>query len=244
MTVLTHYRCLRCRSCDEPYGPGFTVPRSKRPRVCLTCQGAMSASPDPPNDHHEDEGQDTESWTLLTASKVLAAVLAAAAVLYGCGASSTVVSSPGSGKALPPGPAVGHPGVAMPDPHLTPGAVFPTATRSAICTRGYSRRVRHVSLAVKREVYRRYGIRFHRPGSYEVDHLVALELGGSNNIANLWPEPYAGAHGARTKDGLEDELHARMCARDISLETAQQTIARDWYKAWMAAGRPRLHYHP
>lgn len=170
-------------------------------------------------------------------------ILAVALTLGGCTTTSTSTESMTSGT-LAAGPHVTHPGVSMPNPDLTPGAVFKEATRQQICQRGYTRRVRNVPLTVKREVYRRYGIRFHRPGSYEVDHLVALELGGSNNIANLWPEPYAGAHGARTKDGLEDELHARMCARDISLETAQQTIARDWYKAWMAAGRPRLHYQP
>lgn len=68
-----------------------------------------------------------------------------------------------------------------------------------------------------------------------------MELGGSNDLANLWPEPYAGACGARTKDGLENEVHARMFAGELSLEDAQQMIARDWYQAWIAAGRPRVH---
>ena len=41
---------------------------------------------------------------------------------------------------------------------------------------------------MSREVYREYGIVERTTGEYEVDHLVALEDGGSNDIANLWPE--------------------------------------------------------
>ena len=34
-----------------------------------------------------------------------------------------------------------------------------------------------------------YGIRgSHHGSAYEVDHLISLELGGSNEVANLWPE--------------------------------------------------------
>ncbi len=39
----------------------------------------------------------------------------------------------------------------------------------------------------------------HIPYAHEVDHLVSLELGGSNDIRNLWPEPSAGRWGARTR---------------------------------------------
>ena len=49
------------------------------------------------------------------------------------------------------------------------------------------------------------------PYQHEVDHLISLELGGSNAIRNLWPEPYAGRWGARTKDVLENRLHDLVC---------------------------------
>jgi len=73
-----------------------------------------------------------------------------------------------------------------------------------------------------------YGIASHAPYSYEVDHLISLELGGSNAIRNLWPEPYAGAGGARAKDVIENRLHALVCAGRISLATAQKEIVRWW----------------
>ena len=35
---------------------------------------------------------------------------------------------------------------------------------------------------MKREVYEEYGVTSHGSGDYEVDHLIPLELGGSNSI--------------------------------------------------------------
>lgn len=115
---------------------------------------------------------------------------------------------------------------------LTPGAIFVGANREMICVRGYSKSVRNVPLQEKKAVYREYGIKHHKPREYEVDHLVSLELGGSNDISNLWPEPYEGEWGARTKDKLEDELHHRVCAGTVPLAQAQQEIATDWVAAY------------
>jgi hypothetical protein len=53
-----------------------------------------------------------------------------------------------------------------------------------------ARKVRDVPEEMKREVYREYGITSHGPGDYEIDHLISLELGGSNSIKNLWPESH------------------------------------------------------
>jgi hypothetical protein len=67
---------------------------------------------------------------------------------------------------------------------------------------------------------------------HEVDHLISLELGGSNAIRNLWPEPYAGKWGARTKDVLENRLHELVCDRRLTLRSAQRQEARDWVAAY------------
>jgi 5-methylcytosine-specific restriction endonuclease McrA len=49
-------------------------------------------------------------------------------------------------------------------------------------------KVRNVPAEMKRQVYHEYGITSHGSGEYEIDHLIPLELGGSNSIKNLWPE--------------------------------------------------------
>lgn len=120
----------------------------------------------------------------------------------------------------------------LPDPALTPGAAL-DVTAQDVCVPGYSRRVRDVPSAVKRQAYAEYGIASHEPGEYEVDHLISLELGGSNAIRNLWPESYrTRPWNARTKDRLENELHRLVCAGQLDLVAAQQEIAGDWVAAY------------
>jgi len=82
--------------------------------------------------------------------------------------------------------------------------------------------------SVKRAVYARYGIASHSPGEYEVDHLVSLELGGSNAIKNLWPEAAAPRPGFHEKDKVENYLHRRVCHGTMTLHTAQRLIATNW----------------
>jgi hypothetical protein len=97
-----------------------------------------------------------------------------------------------------------------------------------VCVPNYSKSVRSVPDSEKRAVFAEYGITSHAPYSYEVDHLISLELGGSNDIRNLWPEPYAGSGGARAKDVIENRLHAQVCSGKISLATAQAEIVHWW----------------
>jgi hypothetical protein len=124
----------------------------------------------------------------------------------------------------------GVPRADLPNLRLTPGVAFNVSV-SRICVPGYSSSVRNVSDAGKTQVYARYGVRW-VPYQHEVDHLISLELGGSNAIRNLWPEPYAGRWGARTKDALENRLHDLVCARQLSLRSAQRQEAGDWVAAY------------
>ena len=66
----------------------------------------------------------------------------------------------------------------------------------------------------------------------EVDHLISLELGGSNDTRNLWPESYYGIWGARVKDVLENRLHTLVCDGKVSLREAQYDISHNWIKAY------------
>lgn len=119
-----------------------------------------------------------------------------------------------------------------PNPKLTPGATLPV-TKADLCVPGYSQKVRHVPESLKKKVYVEYGIKSPRPREYEVDHLISLELGGSNSIKNLWPESYlTRPWNARVKDGLENRLHSLVCKGKISLPDAQKAIAADWIAAY------------
>jgi hypothetical protein len=120
---------------------------------------------------------------------------------------------------------------ALPDHSCSPGRVL-TTDLARICTPGYSGSVRNVSERTKAAVFREYGIRSHSPGQYEVDHIISLELGGSNSIRNLYPEAAAGAWGFHKKDALENHLHALVCAHKAGLRTAQKAIASNWVKAY------------
>jgi len=119
-----------------------------------------------------------------------------------------------------------HNGLA--DSACTPGAILSTGTKEAICKSGYAKSVRNVPDSEKNQVYAEYGITSHAPGQYEVDHLVSLELGGSNDIANLWPELASPKPGFHEKDKVENYLHAQVCSGAISLQQAQQEIATNW----------------
>ena len=114
------------------------------------------------------------------------------------------------------------------DPDCTPGAIITTATKDQICQPGYSRSVRNVPTSEKNQVYAEYGITHHSTGEYEVDHLISLELGGSNDIANLWPEAASPKPGFHEKDKVENYLHDQMCSGAVSLQQAQIEIATNW----------------
>ena len=120
----------------------------------------------------------------------------------------------------------------LPDAACTPGAIFPDATKDQVCTPGYSSQVRNVPSDVKDAVYAEYGIASHAPGQYEVDHLISLELGGSNDIANLWPEPADPRPGFHEKDRVENYLHDQVCSGALSLQDAQTRIATNWFEIY------------
>lgn len=136
------------------------------------------------------------------------------------------------------------PAVDLANPSLTPGAVL-TTSAAKVCVSGYSSSVRDVPASEKEAVYARYGVP-HVAYRHEVDHLVSLEVGGSNAITNLWPEPYAGRWGARTKDVLENKLHELVCSGRLSLPYAQHIEATNWVAAYrrLLGGTPSAPTNP
>jgi hypothetical protein len=160
---------------------------------------------------------------------ILVAVLASC-LLVACSGGPVAGEVPQSG-------AKAGPAALYPNPSLTPGDVLPGVTAKEICVPGYSSSVRDVNQSEKDEVYRRYGIK-NEPGKAEVDHFISLELGGSNALTNLWPEPYEPKPGAHEKDTVENYLHAQVCKGAMTLPEAQDQIRTDWYAVFLKIQKP------
>ena len=189
---------------------------------------------------------------------VLTIVIALVVVLSGCdvtisGNGVSGLSTPSSGSTTggstsggPTGTALGKqtktsgcvPHGGLPDSACTPGAIFPNATVQQICTYGYTHTVRNVPFQEKDQVYAEYGISHHYSGEYEVDHLVPLELGGSNDIANLWPEAANPTPGFHEKDQVENYMHDQVCSGAMSLKEAQTEIATNWLAVYQRMPKP------
>jgi hypothetical protein len=122
----------------------------------------------------------------------------------------------------------------LPDPRCTPGSIDPVVTqadiRSTICKKGWTATVRPPESQTERFKYdvAYPAYRTRRSERTELDHLVPLELGGSNDATNLWPE-YPPT--PNPKDKVEDALNAAVCDGRVSLAVAQKAIAADWLTA-------------
>jgi hypothetical protein len=130
----------------------------------------------------------------------------------------------------------------LPDKRLTPGATH-NLSKAEICSTKWGQDERAVTAAMKAEVFANYGLTGNQD-SYctphganasehrrcEVDHLVSRELGGADEVENLWPQRYDPRlqWNATKKDRLENKLNKTVCAGDMKLEDAQRDIADDW----------------
>lgn len=141
-----------------------------------------------------------------------------------------------------------HANVALPDSKLTPGGIFPGVSAAQVCVSGWAEAHRNVPDEVRYQVFAEYGLSYGVHDSYEVDHLIPLELGGSNAIRNLWPEPEGGSQpGYPSKDRLENRLHQLVCGGSMTLAAAQHAIAANWwaaYTTYLAAPAPSLPTRP
>ena len=189
--------------------------------------------------------------------KILATALLAALAASGCTsasgtnpagsqftasatASSSSPSAPSSSSAPPPSSSARSSATAialatppsrwgsLPNRSVTPG--LGGLSLAAICPSVSAvLEARRPSTAVKDEVYAEYGIAAGQRHRYRIDHLVPLELDGSNSIRNLWPQPIGASE---AKDRLEDTLHSMVCAGRITLAGAQYAIRTNWVRAY------------
>ena len=164
-------------------------------------------------------------------------ILLALLLIHGCHAKAQTQQVP----ATPPAASYRHEGPAvLNDLAFTPGATG-TLTTAQLCDPAFhTGTVRNVTEATKQAVCRAYGIaRADCTGkNYEIDHLISLELGGSNDIRNLWPQPYFPKPAAKEKDVVENALHRQVCSGKIPLAVAQQVISTNWYLVYQTIQHP------
>ena len=160
----------------------------------------------------------------------------------------------GEGSSAPIGPTPGAPGASGPallgrtvligprtrssgcrrgpraDRRCSPGAYYSGLTATVICSPTFrTATIRDVPQSEKFAVEREYGMSARSYGyAIEIDHIVALELGGSNDIANLFPEPGSGPADYHVKDALENRAHDLVCSGRLRLRSAQESMALDW----------------
>ena len=121
---------------------------------------------------------------------------------------------------------------ATPNRALTPGATR-EVTIGEVCSSSEEEVVGDVPINLRQRVFQEYGIANARPEDYEIDYLIAPRLGGTEDIHNLWPEPYRSrVWNAHVKDALEERLHEMVCSGQLDLFTAQHDIATDWIAAY------------
>jgi hypothetical protein len=117
-----------------------------------------------------------------------------------------------------------------PDRRCSPGAYYRKLSKTVICAPAFrTPDVRYVPQSEKYAVEQEYGMKPAKYGSsLEIDHLVSLELGGSNDLANLFPEGLYAHPGYKIKDKLENAVHDQVCDGKMTLRSAQRAIAQDW----------------
>ena len=126
----------------------------------------------------------------------------------------------------------------LPDASLTPGVARSNLSQDKICQIKWGTDARHVSAEMKAQVFESYGLSGNDDPACvpdgsdrrcEIDHLISRELGGADDVKNLWPQPYGTTPwNAARKDRVENRLHKEVCAGHLSLNKARDEIKTDW----------------
>jgi len=119
---------------------------------------------------------------------------------------------------------------AVPDRRCSPGGYYARLTKAVICSSGFhTGSIRNVPQSEKFAVEREYGMAAGYYGyTIEIDHIVPLELGGSNSIANLFPEAGSGPASYHLKDAAENRAREWVCEGRLSLGAARRGFAGNW----------------
>jgi hypothetical protein len=122
--------------------------------------------------------------------------------------------------------------VAYPNKTMTPGKIIPGVTRQDVCQSGYAKKVRSDLTKTKKQmIYRNYNVPYDT-SKYQIDHLVPISIGGSNDVENLWPQPIVHNAGYLEKQQVAQWLHEKVCNGSIQIEEAQRLMLKDWHQGW------------
>jgi hypothetical protein len=220
-------------TCGEHGGPGYRAPNGRCvgwDDVDKTCGKPPTTRCSPEHVNVANPSQSPSEARRSDASKLIEAPRPTAPVAI---------------EALPP--SVPRAGV-LPDKDLTGGSVR-TDDRDAAC--GHARESRgQMNAARQDKILRRYGLPAGTHPDYEIDHLIPLCLGGSDDDSNLWPQPRRSKEetwNAEAKDRLERLMCDMVCAGQVDIATAQEAFATDWiaaYHAYYEGKRKRLRREP
>lgn len=106
----------------------------------------------------------------------------------------------------------------------------PTLTPGDWTQEGFTER--NVTSAVKNQVFAAYKIGRIRRILYVIDHLIPLEIGGTNDIKNLWPQP---RREAKQKDFDENVMRFRIRSGTYTREQAVNYMLQNWRKGYPVA---------
>lgn len=136
---------------------------------------------------------------------------------------------------------------------VPPASAIRTTDLNLICNTKTGT-IRNVPDSIKKQVYKNAGVTVGdttmcnaKPHAFEVDHVVSLENGGTNDISNLQLQAYCtydqltkgpdgkplykGLYDARAKDKVENSLHAELCPAHTAptkTPTEVQSILENW----------------
>lgn len=109
-------------------------------------------------------------------------------------------------------------------------AVTQSTLQSTICLSGYSSTIRPAlsyTNTVKKALMTKQGLSWDTRASYDLDHIVPLEVGGApKDKVNLMLQTKADS---AAKDVFENKHHKLVCAGKMTLAQGQACFMKDWH---------------
>jgi hypothetical protein len=118
----------------------------------------------------------------------------------------------------------------LPNNYYTPGKADKVDVKQ-LCAATFDSSAKPVADWQKNEALTRYGV---RPESFngQLEHLVPVALGGTNDPDNLYPFHGQGEYTQDAKQRLAAKLHELVCDGKVSLKQAQDVFKKDWTKGY------------